>query len=436
MTETRTFNPHIDQIKSQRAGPRLDVTVVSNINSIKQLTKRKRMYNSTKKRFNPSSSRSIMKNVEGIARPVLSNRCSYCSSYVFPIPTIPSDVSIGVDRIAVEIPLVPSKSDAISLLSTIKNTLLGRWGTKAKAVHAASGADIHFSYSKARSSIVMEFNPSRFMDPDGTGLVPVEAVARITELLIEEHFKDGEALPTFALTAEGEESLEYWEENWQEQIRIIRLDVARDFLIIDPYFNLDLYKETKAKFARAVSILYNDGKAETWDSPNSKKSGHVKFYNKHRQALKKQIKDLPAEGTFRFEYMLRNKHLQRAHIHTLKDLTPAKFELALRQGWEISKLDTPVSHPQGWVNQILDSELDPILKIQMIGLLHAENNGFEAGLRQFQINSLKQAARSIGITFRKPLAKQGNIQFTLDLDSGTARTDKFLNVCTDSESIA
>jgi hypothetical protein len=282
----------------------------------------------------------------------------------------------------------------------------------------------------------MEFNPSRFADPDGTTLVPVEAVARITELLIEEYFKDGEALPAFAVTEGGEESLEYWEDNWRSQIRIVRLDVARDFYITDPLFNIDLFKETKAKYARSVAIHYKNGIAETWESTNSRKSGHVKFYNKYRQATKAGVKDMPLVGTFRFEYMLRNKHLQKAHIHTLEDLTPAKFEYAMRQGWDISELGKPVMHPSAWIKQIHDSELPPETKSGVIGFLQAELIGLELGLRPYQTKALKKAAREAGITFRRALARQGNLRFTLDLETGAVVADNSIYVHTDSDESA
>ncbi len=394
------------------------------------------MYSSTKFYSNNIKTSSIMHQVGSLVRPLLSNRCSYCSKNVFPIPTITSDPTVGVDRVAVEIPLIPSKSDGQAVLSTIKNTLLGRWGNRAKAIHLPSGADIHFSFNKARWSITMEFNPSRFADPDGTTLVPVEAVSRITELLIEEYFKDGDALPAFAVTEEGEESLEYWEADWRSQVRIIRLDVARDFVITDPHFDIELYKETKAKYARSVAIHYNNGVAETWDSTNSKKSGHVKFYNKSRQATKSGVKDQPVDGTFRFEYMLRNKHLQRAHIHTLDDLTSEKFEFALRQGWDIAGLGNPVAHPQGWISQINGSALAPRTKAEVIGFLQAEMRGFDLGYRRYQEATLKKVARATGLSFRRSLEYQGNLIYRLDLETGTATVNNSFNVHTDSANLA
>lgn len=391
------------------------------------------MYNKQNRRSNMAATRSIMINTGNVIRPLLSNRCSLCISNVYPVPTLPADITVGVDRIAVEIPLVPNKSDGKALLSTIKNTQLGRWGAKATAIHEATDTKIHFQFNRARWSITMEFNPSRFMDPDGTALTPIESVARITELLIEEYFADGEALPAFAVTTEGDESLEYWEESWRSQIRIIRLDGARDFHILDPFFSIELFKETKAKFARAVSIIYNKGRAETWDSPSSKKNSHVKFYDKTAHAVKKKLKNAPAQGTYRFEYLMRNKHLQRHHLHTLEDLTPAKFEAALRFGWDMSKLGNPVNHEMGWVKLINDSAIPAYAKAQVIGMLYANEVALDLNLKLHEKRNIKRFAKAAGISFRRPLRKQGNLCMRLDLETGTAITEKNLLVHTDEE---
>jgi len=378
-----------------------------------------------------TGTRSIIKNTGNVIRPILSNRCSYCLNNVLPIPTIDVSHTFGVDRLAVEIPLIPNVSDPKLLLSTIKNTQLGRWGTKATAIHPVTKSHIYFKINKARWSITMEFNPSRFMDPDGTTLVPVEAVGRVVELLIKEYFSDGEALPAFAVTEEGDESVERWEDDWRNQVRVTRLDVTRDLISTDPRFNVGLLSGRKAKYARGVSIIHNDQSPSTWDSPRSKQSSHVKLYDKYRQALRKGVKDLPAEGTFRFEYLMRKKHLQMAHIHTLEDLNRSKFEVALRQGWAISRLETPIAHPLGWQFQISESNLDPEQKLELIGYLQASSANIDIPMSKSKIRQIKTLARSIGISFRKPLNTQGNLFFHLNLEKGSIDASNSVEVYRD-----
>ena len=62
--------------------------------------------------------------------------------------------------------------------------------------------------------------------------------------------------------------------------------------------------------------------------------------------------------------------------------------------------------------------------------------GLELGLRPYQTKALKKAAREAGLTFRRALARQGNLQFTLDLETGTVVTDNSIYVHTDSDESA
>jgi hypothetical protein len=130
---------------------------------------------------------------------------------------------------------------------------------------------------------------------------------------------------------------------------------------------------------------------------------------------------------------MRNKHLQRHHIHTLEDLTPEKFEAALRYGWGISKLGEPVHHEMGWVKMVHDSSLPPYAKAQVIGMLYANEASLDLNLRPLEKKSIKRFAKNAGISFRRPLKKQGNLCMRLDLETGTAITEKNLLVHTDAE---
>lgn len=379
---------------------------------------------STQTLDNSRFGRSVLHNTGYVTKPILSNRCSYCRSNVPPEPTIALGPTLGVDRVAIEVPLIPSVSDPKLLLSAIKNTQLGRWGTRATARHSSTGAKIHFQFNRARWSITMEFNPSRFMDPDGTALIPADAVRRVVELLVQEYFSDGEALPAFAVTEEGQESLERWEDDWPEQIRVVRLDVSRDFVSNDSRFNVGLLSTRKARFARAVSIIHNQDGPSTWDSPKSRRSSAVKFYDKFKQAQKQKVKNLPPPGTFRFEYLMRSKHLRRAHIHTVADLNEAKIEAALRQGWDISGLGTPLVYPNGWIYQLLESPLSTQEKLETIGYLVANDQNAASWIPKSHREEIRRLAKRAGFSFRRPLAKQGKMFFHLDLEKGEIQLDK------------
>ncbi len=134
--------------------------------------------------------------VHQIPRPNLSNRCSFCIRNVFPTPTIAMSPSIGIDKIAVEIPLATGMGDPNLFLSSIKNTLMGRWATKATTKHQGTGATIRWQFIKARWSIRLELNPSRFVDPDGYSLAsPSSTVHVIKEVIKEFMLESDDALP-------------------------------------------------------------------------------------------------------------------------------------------------------------------------------------------------------------------------------------------------
>ena len=357
--------------------------------------------------------------VKSSQRPLLSNRCSFCIRNNFPEPTIPSSSSIGVDMLAVEIPLALGIGDPKMFLSNIKNTIVGRWATKATTRHFSTGALLKWQFLKSRWSIRLEFNPSRFIDPDGCSLAsPSQAIHIIAELIKEFMLYSDDALPCFVINSAGEIDIENWQSNWTDLVRICRLDTAADFVIDSAFFDLENYKEISPKYSKATNLTFNrKALAETWTGIYSNKDGFPSFYDKSSQAFKKKFKNPPLEGTRRFEFRLERKTLDRVHIHVLSDLTQSKFEIALREGWEYSRLGQVVYHQTAWTGFITNSNLEPDYKLKLIGFLYADLNEINLGLTREEKEEFKSCARSLGLTFRQRLDKQWYEAMYLDLDS-------------------
>ena len=68
-----------------------------------------------------------------------------------------------------------------------------------------------------------------------------------------------------------------------------------------------------------------------------------------------------------------------------------------------------------------------------IDLLYANEVSLDLNLRPLEKKSIKRFAKTAGISFRRPLKKQGNLCMRLDLETGTAITEKNLLVHTDVE---
>jgi len=355
-----------------------------------------------------------------LERALLSNRCSFCirNNDSLPLATLPVTPSIGIDRIAIEIPLAAGIGDPQMFLTTIKNASTGRWGGKVATRHPATRTMLYWQFLKTRWSIRLEFNPSRFLDPDGCSLVLPEAVPKIVGLLIEEYMLESDdALPLFLINANGEIDVNNWKQNWKELIRIGRLDTTADFLITDENFSVSLYKEIRPKYSKATQIAFDDGVPETWNGVFSSKDGFVQFYDKYAESKSRKTRNHVQKGTFRFEYRLERKHLRQSHIHTLADLTGQKFEIALRTGWENSRLETPVVHPKAWVNLVANSGLTAPEKAELVGYLESNRIGKDLGYRPKEIAALREKARGVGINFRKKLATQGDLAMKLDLET-------------------
>ena len=325
--------------------------------------------------------------------------------------------------IVIDIPLARGIGDPTVFLSTIKEKLLGRWGTKATVRHADTRSVLKWQFLKNEWVVRLEFNPSRFQDPDGCSLVSAYKVpAIIQKLLRESMFYGDDAIPTFAINEVNGEPVidpDNWHIDWEQQIRIARLDTSVDFLIEEPEFHLGLYSHIRPAYAKGTRITYGGGLAETFDGIYKTRDGVPKMYSKYQKAKDDRLRSMPPEGLYRFEFQYGRKSLQRIHIHNVGDLTQTKFEQALRSGWRRSRLETPVYAENSWIKLITKSQLAPGKKSELIGFLTADAHNVSLCFSESEASALKELARSLGITFGKDLKRQGERAMKLDLETQT-----------------
>ena len=348
--------------------------------------------------------------------PTISNRCSFCYKNVLPVPTLPSIPSIGIDKIAVDIPLVTGVADPKFFLSSIKNTMLGRWGNKAVTIHPPTGARIQWRLLLTSWSIRMEFNPARMIDPDGYSLANPKAIAGLIRNLIEEYFLESEdSLPFFLVDENGVVEIEVWPNDWTSKIRIGRLDISMDFHIDNEWFHEGLLLDHQAKYSKGSSLINNKSVTNTWSSIYTHRDGFPKFYNKSNE-IKRRGLQAPA-GIHRFEYRLEKKSLQRLHIHNLGDINQTKFEAALRHGWEYSNLSEPIYDPEDWMQRIQDSGETTPNPSELVGFLLLNEKGMETRLSKSEKKQLTRIALELHINPKKPLNRQPSGAYRLDIDT-------------------
>jgi len=361
-----------------------------------------------------------------IPHPFFSNRtinciCTLDIEAAKPVEVIHDPGLIGVDKLAIEVPIYGPESDIAGFLSSLRNSEIGKWGKSATVqLDAQSDAKAFVQFLKNRWSVLIEFNPSRLYDPDGCTLVPVEGVSRIVERVIRDIFEyAGNALPYFAFNSEGDPDWDNWDEDWKAQILISRLDATRDFLIPEKRFSLDLYRDIRPRSAKATRITYgNGGYAELWEGVYAGRYGAVKFYDKYRKARKDKIPNLPPQGLKRFEYCAGRSELDVAHIHNLSMLDANRFNRLLKLAWKKSNLYARKPLQGAWAEMILSSGADHEELLTCIGALFCKENGISFDVSKEVQKKIRNLTSRAGIDLRRSLSQYGLKRVQLNLEKG------------------
>ncbi len=344
-----------------------------------------------------------------------SYRCPLCISISSSGALLPADFSHGVDRVTVRIPLVEELCEPTTFFSHMKDTesgaLEGNW-------KHPLGPNIHCRLDKTNVALLVDFNPSRIFDIDGTKLCPASLVSPTVKAVLEELIELGGILPVFAMSEDRQEFLEKWENAWESEVGIIRLDVARDFHLPPELFSTEWYKDVKPKNSRASVGWRNDGEIETLSGQFGKKTGAPKFYNKHKQCVKENVVIPAPPGTFRFEQVLRWKQLNTNHIHALDQINENSVQMAMHKFWDKSRLGEPVIPTHGWLDYFLECDAPVDLQCQAIAHFKAKEAGKILNLNTQQIKDVETLARAQSYKLNLPASKQSPIRYRLDLDSG------------------
>lgn len=112
----------------------------------------------------------------------------------------------------------------------------------------------------------VDFNPSRFRDPDGSSLCTAEQAKQIADLVL--YDLEVTSLPMLART----------------DVRVARLDIARDFVVNHPSRWIDAMRSLRAKYARD-HFGYFDAEGKLQSVTSGSKSTKMKLYDKaaHRR---------------------------------------------------------------------------------------------------------------------------------------------------------
>lgn len=244
----------------------------------------------------------------------------------------------------------------------------------------------------------VEFNPSRFIDPEGVGLCPVdrlrEAVVEAVDVsltLLEPAVPDAGAM------------------------KVRRLDVARDFTDVDrPEFLVRGLGPVHRPWARRNLVHFDPSKNGAQTLMVGSGAGVVRLYDKDQETGGR------APGVLRWEVEARRDWCQKyGGISTLDDVTGDAVAELGRDRWEWSAMGTEVQAMEAVVERVMRSDLSFTEQRNLIGYLSMLAAGADVRASKATHAKYRRAARHIGVAL-DPETLGGGVGFgaRLDLDSG------------------
>jgi hypothetical protein len=124
------------------------------------------------------------------------------------------------------------------------------------------GDNLYFEVRHNASVAVIEFNPSRSLDPDGSTICPPHKVEDLVVGLIK-YLGDHTVMPLWGFDKETGEFIHnqphLWPSSWRDAVTIHRLDIARDFYSPFPDFSVHSLAPVKKPHFTVDTLVRNSG---------------------------------------------------------------------------------------------------------------------------------------------------------------------------------
>lgn len=262
----------------------------------------------------------------------------------------------------------------------------------------------------------VSFNAPKALEKTNQNPLPPNALGPLISSLIGQLQVD--ILPCFAKVTDDGEIL--WEIDWETNLGITSLEIARDFLI-------PAHKESELQSAiDGVSARrnYTEGNFKSrgsgyTSSQSTKKSGKDRFYNKDAELAKSQpcVSNDATKVRYRFESELRAPRLKKFGLNTLAGLNDSTCWAALCERFTETGWNVTISSQDSLLSQLesLDSKTrEKILGYNSIACLGLSSN-LSAGLGRER----KKLARQLGLIVGTDVKEHPSGSSVLSLNAGT-----------------
>ncbi len=328
----------------------------------------------------------------------------------------------GVDKIRIQYPLDVEYSDGSSDLFTKHGVhkTLSRGGELQYArgsIPGPRGDNLYFEVRNNASTAVIEFNPSRTLDPNGSTLCQPNKVEDLVVGIIQ-FLADHTVMPLWGFDRKTGEFVHnqphLWPSNWRQGITVHRLDAARD--IYSPFagFCVQSLVPIKKPHFTVDTLVRNGGEVQTisWGKKNNVRHN---FYNRSLCHQKDK-----RGGWFRFEIQTGTHYLKANGISTLEDITDEKVFGLLWHRWEVSNLDIPISLPVGTANLVeeLQKHLSGIQIQTFLGLAVSSSSGLPIDMNPRTIKFYRDIGNKCGFLLGQSLDTYGLLKVYINFSRG------------------
>jgi len=248
--------------------------------------------------------------------------------------TMPSDAEWGIDTVYLSM----SVKDQVPELANNSWQVIG--GTQTEKVDKTKFtsffdfgyANVNVSYFPLYEAMYLHFNAARLLSRKSSELLPPRALRPLVETLLIELIPQIPVLPVF-VTIDGLGTIDF-EKSWAEQVKVTRLDCARNFYVDCPEYVRHALSHVKGKYEKTVHIYHDH---EGWTRANATKSAGIdRIYDKSAELRNLELDErfFWDKRVYRFETQLQKDRLKKFGTKTLDRITDETVWQILETRWK------------------------------------------------------------------------------------------------------
>lgn len=291
--------------------------------------------------------------------------------------------------------------------------LEGADNTKYSSNFSMGYANLHVIYFPKQSMVHIRHNPARLLSPKSLALLPPDSLVPMAEKVIIFLIGRIPVLPSVVQVIDGTFELV---ENWEDHVRISRLDCARNFNTEEPeLIKTSLLRVTSSY--QKLKTIFDDSNG--WTLANRTKSvGQDRLYDKSAELRDIELPErMHWTGTwFRFEAQLQKDRLKKFNLHKLSYVNDERVWEAISTRWKATKWGVYLPGDDGLIS-ILNS-IKTADQYGFLGFLTSAHQGLLDYMDEKLSNRYRRLCKKLNVTPGQPVETYSEMTRRLSLFYG------------------